>query len=82
MGITGLTLEGPLDAYRFVVVYRSERQSVPGDDPTWRGWVEQVYPTSPDGQAQRLWFRNVNEVSALIAKSIPDKDDTKEAHDA
>ena len=71
-----------MDAYRFVVVYRSERRSSRDGEPTWRGWVEQVYPTPGEGAATRLWFRNVAEVSTLIAQCIPDHDDVTEVSDA
>lgn len=71
-----------MDAYRFVVVYRSERRTSGGGEPTWRGWVEQVYPAPVDGAATRLWFRNVAEVSTLIAQCIPDHEDVRESRDA
>lgn len=77
-----MLLEGPLDAYRFVVVYRSERRGSGGGEPTWRGWVEQVYPTPENAAAPRLWFEDVEEVSALIAQSISDTGDPTEPRDA
>ena len=58
-----------LDAYRFVVVYRSERRAA-DLEPCWRGWVEQVYPASQSG-TRRFWFQDIAEISSLIAAAVP-----------
>ena len=60
-----------MNAYRFVVVYRSERRADPADEPIWRGWIEQVYPAG-DGEESRHWFRDVSELPAIICRSIPE----------
>ena len=58
------------DAYRFVVVYRSEIQSSGDPETRWRGWIEQVYPPSEQA-GRRRWFLDVKEIPGLITEAIP-----------
>ncbi len=62
-----------LDAYRFVVTFRREKRSDAGAPPTWRGWVQAVYPVDVKTSAEdRRYFVKLGEVSGLIAEMIKD----------
>ena len=59
-----------MQAFRFVVVYRSE-PATRGDasDETWRGWVEQVFPDTGDKPA-RQFLQNPDELGGIIEDAV------------
>ena len=63
-----------MQAFRFVVVYRGEQPARDDADPCWRGWIEQVFPESPDGQT-RHFFQDPADVGAVISNAVSHVDD-------
>ena len=61
------------NTYRFVVTFRREQRVNAEALPTWRGWVELIYPVdNRSSGADRRYFVQLSESSGVMAKMIKD----------
>lgn len=60
-------------SYRFVVLYRREPREIKGAAEEWRGWLCRVPDALEEAggtETERVWFRDLRELPALIQDFI------------